>query len=218
MINKIKVNIPSLSLMLIIPVINIFYAFLNNSSRGVYDISIGLDNLIPFSKIFIIPYIIWYPFMISTLVYFCFRDKEIYHKMIISLILGLLLSYAIFFLFQTGIERPVIEQNDILSKLVKFIYKTDNPYNCFPSIHVFTSYLMIKGIVNCKAKNTKSILIVSFTATIIILSTLFVKQHLVWDVIGGIILAEIVFKISKIYKMLFNMVSKKIALGKTQNM
>jgi len=34
------------------------------------------DDMIPFCEIFIIPYLLWFPYVIMTVVYFLFRNKN----------------------------------------------------------------------------------------------------------------------------------------------
>nr|WP_204616248.1 phosphatase PAP2 family protein [Desulforadius tongensis] len=181
--------------MLSIPVSNIFYALLNNSARGAHSMITEIDKAIPFLKIFILPYIIWYPFIFFTLFYLCLRDKKIYFHTLAALNLGLIICYIIYYTYQTTVPRPEVAGKDLLALLVMYIYSSDQPFNCFPSIHCLTSFLMIKGINNSTVKNTFNTTIISFTAAVIILSTLFVKQHVILDVISAILLGDLVFRL-----------------------
>ncbi|WP_415875578.1 hypothetical protein [Clostridium sp.] len=115
--------------MISIPISNIFYRLLNNSSRGVYTLAMNIDDKIPFIKEFIIPYIIWYPFIFIALVYLCIKDKKVYYRTLISLNIGLIICYLIFYFFQTTVSRPNIEGMDIFTRLVSIIYNHDKPYN-----------------------------------------------------------------------------------------
>ncbi|WP_291570115.1 phosphatase PAP2 family protein [Clostridium sp. UBA4548] len=195
MIKKIKDNLFSLMLMLLIPITNIFYGVLNNSNRGVYSLVTDLDRIIPFSQVFILPYMLWYPFILLTLVYFCFYYKEVYYKTLSTLILGMVLCYVVYFFFQTTVPRPELIGDDILTKIIGIVYKSDNPYNCFPSIHVLTSYAMIIGMRKSGSSNLKVNNLVSFTAWLIIISTLLVKQHVILDVVFGIVFADGAYRI-----------------------
>lgn len=190
-----KENIKSLGLMFIIPLVNLLYMYLNNSLRGVHYLVTNIDRKIPFIKIFAIPYLIWYPFMIVTLVYFCLYYRKTYYKVIFSFVTGMLICYASFYLFQTGIQRPVLYGNDFLTELIRFIYNTDKPYNCFPSIHVLTCYLVVKGIRDCNEKNSTHKIIITITAALIILSTQFIKQHVILDLIFGILLGDGIYRV-----------------------
>lgn len=195
MIKKFKDNLLPLMLMILIPLTNIFYGLLNNSTRGVYSLVTDLDKAIPFSEVFIIPYMLWYPFIVLTLVYFCFYYKDVYYKTLSTLVLGMILCYGVYFFFQTTVPRPELIGEDILTKVVRIVYNSDNPYNCFPSIHVLTSYAMIIGMRKSGSNNQKVKNAISATAWIVILSTLLVKQHVILDVVFGVMFAKLAYKI-----------------------
>lgn len=192
-----KENIIALSFLISIPILNIVYMLLNNSKRGVYNLVTDIDKAIPFVSIFIIPYALWYVFIILTFIYLCIKDRDIYYKTLISYDLGMIVCYIIYFMFQTTVPRPEVIGSDIFSRMVMIIYKNDQPFNCFPSIHVLSCYLMIKAINTSKAGNWINRLIIFCIASTIILSTLFIKQHVVLDVFGAMFIGGIIFKLVK---------------------
>lgn len=178
---------------LAIPVLNIFYGILNHAHTPVKSLMTDLDSAIPFVPIFIIPYLVWYPFIIIMLFLFCARDRNVYYRTLLTQCIGLIACYIIFFLFQTTVERPPLVGTGVLDRMVNLVYSTDNPYNCFPSIHVLTSYLMIKGAAASAGFTNKDRVAVHIFAWSIIVSTLFVKQHVLLDVAGAIALVEILW-------------------------
>ncbi|KOA21510.1 PAP2 superfamily protein [Clostridium homopropionicum DSM 5847] len=192
---KLKETYIPLLFMLTIPISNIFYKILNTSERGVYSLSTEFDSKIPFIKEFIIPYIIWYPFIFIFMIYICFKDKKAYYRTLISLNLGLIICYVIFYFYQTTVIRPEVAGNDIFSSIVKIIYNNDNPYNCFPSVHVITTFIVMKGV-QIATDNKLILKLVNIIGILIIISTQFVKQHVILDLLSGIILGETVFAIS----------------------
>lgn len=192
---KLKENVIPLLFMISIPLLNTFYNILNTSERGLYSLSTEFDNKLPFIKEFIIPYVIWYPFVVIFLIYICVKDKKVYYRTLISINIGLIICYTIFYFYQTTVIRPEITGNDIFSSIVKIVYSNDNPYNCFPSIHVITTYIVIKGVKS--VTDNKFILkLVNIIGILIIFSTQFVKQHVILDLLAGSILGETVFTIS----------------------
>jgi membrane-associated phospholipid phosphatase len=190
---KCKENLIFLLLMGSIPLVNIFYPILNSSNRGVNSLVTDLDRGLPLLKVFILPYISWYGFIFITLAYLCLKDRRGYFKTLISINLSLLVCYTIYFFYQTTVPRPIINETDWLTELVALIYQADEPFNCFPSIHCLTSYLMMKAINNSSAKNLYNQSIIYPLAILIILSTLFVKQHVFLDVIIAILLGDIIY-------------------------
>lgn len=192
---KIKSSFLPLSLMFLIPLINIIYMQLNNSGRGIHSLVTDIDISIPFIKYFAVPYIMWSPFLVITLIYICFRNREVYYRVMISLILGIIVCFLTYYFFQTAVPRPQLYGNDLLTNLVRFIYNTDNPFNCFPSIHVLTSYILIKGIMSCDIKASIYSIVIIMMSAMIILSTQFIKQHVIMDLVFAILLGNIIYKI-----------------------
>jgi hypothetical protein len=199
MLKKIKESLIPLGAMACLAPLNILYVALNSSERGAISLVTSIDNAIPFVKIFIVPYIIWYGFIFFTMIYLCYKDRRTYYITLVSYGLGLIASYITFYFFQTTVPRPEITGSDALTKMVLSIYGADQPYNCFPSIHVLTSYLMIKAIAACSVRNRRNITIVYTTAIIIIISTFFVKQHVILDAASGIVYADFIFRMVQSY-------------------
>jgi hypothetical protein len=194
-IYSIKGNVLAFSTMLVLSPLNLFYVFLNNSERGTKSLITPLDTAIPFMKEFIIPYIAWYGFIVFVMVYLCLKDRETYYKTLATYFLGLVTSFITFYFFQTTVPRPELTGSDFYTLLVSKIYSADQPYNCFPSIHVLTSYLMARAVSSSSIRNKTVLLFVWITSAMIIVSTLFVKQHVVLDAGSGIIYAEVLYRL-----------------------
>lgn len=198
-IKKIRDFILSLCIMLALAPLNLVYMLLNSSKGGVHSLVTSVDNMIPFVKIFILPYVGWYAFIFIMMIYICYKDRETYFITLTAYALGLLSSFLTFYLFQTTVPRPDLVGNDYLTKLILSIYNADKPYNCFPSIHVLTSFLMVRAIMSSSIKNKINLSVVSTCAGLIIISTLFIKQHVILDVISGLIYAEVLFRFVQLY-------------------
>ena len=88
--------------------------------------------------------------------------------------------------------RPTeFPRDNVFTDVVKWLYSTDTPTNILPSIHVFNSLAIHMSLTNCEAlRDKKLIKAASFTLTaLIIMSTMFLKQHSVIDVCMGATLA-----------------------------
>ena len=101
--------------------------------------------------------------------------------------------YIIYFFYPTYVPRPMIKGTDFISGLVLNLYAADNPYNCFPSIHVLNSVLI--SLYTCGSEKVckwaKAICIIMCVS--ISLSTMFIKQHYFVDVLAGVIFAFILY-------------------------
>lgn len=191
-INKKLAAYLPLGWLLAIPVLNVFYGLLNHGGADTAQLITEWDRRIPFMPVFIIPYLIWYPYVFLMFVVFFKKDRRVYYRSLTLTCIGLAVCYGCFYLFQTTLQRPEIGEGGVLNALVGFVYATDAPYNCFPSIHVLTSHIVLKAAFQCNTG--KRLKIAAFVVSwMIIASTLLVKQHVLADVAGGILLSELLY-------------------------
>ncbi|OPA79422.1 hypothetical protein BVG16_10120 [Paenibacillus selenitireducens] len=182
-----------LALMLVFPVLGDLYHLVNKPSEQVYSLMTTVDESIPFIKYFALPYGVWIFYIYVCIVYFFMRDRTAYYRAMLLYTVCALTCYAIYLVFQTTVPRPEVLGSDPFSQLVRFIYNRDQPFNCFPSIHCFSSYMVMRLMLKSPARNRVNTTLISGMSLLIIASTLFVKQHVVWDVISGIALVEIYY-------------------------
>ncbi len=191
---KLIKNLLPLILIGSIPFSNLFYWTLNNTHRGVYDLTTDLDRFLPLIKIFIIPYMTLWFYLAICFVYLCFKNRKVYYKIMITLVLCYVVAFITFYFFQTTVSRPLVTGKDIFSKMILFTYNSDEPYNCFPSIHVITAYLAMKGI-NLTDAMKRIKIPVNVVGILIIISTQFVKQHVIMDIFFALFLCDVFFNL-----------------------
>lgn len=195
---RFKSMILPLLAMLTIPLISILYVLLNHHEGTAYSLVTDLDRHLPFVKFFVLPYLFWFFYIILALFYLIKIDRTAYYRTLILYDLGLLIANLVYFFYQTTVPRPEIEADDLFNHMVSLVYQIDQPFNCFPSLHVFTTYLIMKSIHTYSTQRMVK-LVIHVIGILIILSTLFIKQHVILDVIGAVILAEILLKISNFF-------------------
>ena len=156
-----------------------------------------LDDYIPFVEYFVVPYYLWFPYIAVIVITFIFLDKRDYYKLCITLGTGMTLFLLISFLIPNGHDlRPLtFERDNIFTALIKTMYTIDTPTNLFPSIHCYNSLMAHTAIMeNETLKKYKGIQIVSFLLCVsIVLSTVFIKQHSVFDVFTALGLSVIMY-------------------------
>lgn len=162
-----------------------------------------LDDKIPFIEYFIIPYTLWFAFIAVTIGYFFFfGEKSEFYRLIILLFSGMTIFLIISTIYPNGLQlRPeTFVRDNFCVDMVKQLYAVDTSTNVLPSIHVFNSLGAYIAISHCNTlKKHRWIQIITLLLTIsIILSTMFLKQHSVIDVIAGFIMAGILYLI--VYK------------------
>ncbi len=161
------------------------YDLLNHGPNRVF-LRTPLDQLLPVIPPFVIPYVSLEPFIYASLILFILFRARIFQSAALSMIVAWFVSYAFYFFLQSYVERPHLAGTDLLTQLINQVYAGDNPYNDFPSLHTSLSTILA---IHWWRVNRRIGIPVAVWVTLIVLSTLFVKQHYVADVIGGLLLA-----------------------------
>lgn len=157
-----------------------------------------LDDYIPFNEYFIIPYISWFFYIAVACMFIYFKgtDSE-YLKLALSLVIGMSLSLTICMIYPSGLNiRPEsFPRDNVFTSMVTAIYLSDTPTNVFPSIHVYNSLAIHISLSKMKAlENYKWVKICSLViAVLICLSTVFLKQHSLLDVMGAFSLMIVMY-------------------------
>lgn len=158
-----------------------------------------LDDYIPFCEYFIIPYLLWFAYVAVTVLYFLFTDKKGYYQLCAHLFIGMTIFLIICTIWPNGQNlRPLyFERDNIFVDMVRTLYSGDTNTNVFPSIHVYNSVVTHVAIARSERLNKyRWIKICSLVLTIsICLATVFLKQHSVLDMMGGLVLSFFVYKL-----------------------
>lgn len=176
--------------------LNTLYPLLNKPLANTFFLGTVLDQRIPFSPQWIIPYVLWYLYLLCVPLLIMVRNQQKCAQALLSMILGLAGSFLIFSLFQTHVPRPEIVDSDFFSAAVRLIYRIDEPYNAFPSIHVLASFILMLATAKTREFSWHEKTSIWMVGTAIILSTVFIKQHVVADIVGGVALAFVSFRLA----------------------
>lgn len=165
------------------------------STREGMSVNSLLDDRIPYLSWFVLSYASWMLVLYVAFVYLGLTNRSLYWRTILTYNAAVMASNFIFIAFPTYMPRPELSGNDLFTWLVQFIYSNDAPVNCFPSIHCLTSYLLLITLNRHKLLGAGMRTALSVFLWSIIASTLFIKQHGLADVVGGILLAETTYRI-----------------------
>ncbi len=176
------------NLLLIVAILgtNLIYDGLNHGPNRIF-LRTPLDQALPVVPIFAIPYVSLIPYIGVSLLAFLFVRVRVYRSAAITMIIVWFVSYAFYFFLQSYIDRPHITGTDPFSGMIRSIYASDQPYNDFPSLH--TSLSTIIAIHWWRLDRRIGIPAAIWT-TLIVASTVLVKQHYLADVVGGLVLAS----------------------------
>lgn len=161
------------------------------------NIHVKFDDMIPFCEWFVIPYLLWFVYVVVVVGFVFFTSRKEFYQASAYLFIGMSMCLLICTLWPNGQDLRVEEftNDNILTSLMSIVYHADTNTNVFPSIHVYNSIAAV--IILCKSHKLKNMTWIKVAAGVlsvsIILSTMFLKQHSVIDVLGGIVLSAIMY-------------------------
>ena len=168
-------------------------------------IHMAVDNYIPFNEVFIIPYFLWFVYVPAVVLYLALHNKDDYYRTAIFLCTGMTVFLLVSTFFPNGhhLRPAVMPRDNIFTQMLASLYKTDTPTNLWPSIHVYNSlgahFALSRSELGRKKwlSRTSGVLCVS-----IILATMFLKQHSVFDVLTAFVMAAAMYGIVYHYDVL----------------
>ena len=188
-----------------------------------FDLSSELDTYIPFIVEFIIPYLSWFLFQAVWVVFVFFVDRKTYEQLTTMLMIGMTVFLIVSTFLPTKISlRPYyIESRGICAYLVSRLWAIDTPTNVWPSIHVFNTTALMMTLFTSQhpllRKNAVRIPVV-FWCGMIVLSTMFLKQHSVGDVLAALALNGIAYVLVYNWGFVVRVIKPKKRVGRRRVM
>ena len=155
-----------------------------------YNIETRLDRLIPFFSPAASVYLGCYLFWAVNYILIARQEKREAFQFFSADFLSRTVCFTCYLVFPTTNTRPFVEAEGFWNLVMLFVYRADAADNLFPSIHCLVSWLCFAGL---RGKHTIPRWYQRASlgmAVLVCLSTLLTKQHVIADVIGGILLAE----------------------------
>ncbi len=164
--------------------------YLASNSNNIHVLSFSWELDIEYIPIFILPYISLSLFIILPIFYLNIDKMKSWAKsyMMMNFIAGF-----IFLVFPTQHVTERFNQYGDYANLFSLLYSLDLPYNLFPSLHVSLSSLAL-FIINPLIKNRITHTGIYIWWLFMSASVIFIGQHHISDVFGGILLAWICYK------------------------
>ena len=142
----------------------------------------SIDHAMPLSPRWIAVYASLYlcAFILPLVVV---RGRELFRQAMKAYLFVMLVSYVGFWLYPTvapRVDRPVVD--GFAEWTLQLFYDIDQPYGCFPSLHVAYSFV---GALACYRMHRGVGMAASVWSILIGLSTVYTKQHFVVDAVAG---------------------------------
>ena len=182
------VTLPMIVLVLLVP----FYLVIAARVRGgvVHAPELAIDRLLPVIPMWALVYGALYLFLIMLPV-FVIQQDELIRRTVWAYLTVWIVSFICFLLYPTYAPRPDhVTGSGFAVWGLRFLYDADPPYNCFPSLHVAHSF--VSALACYRVHRTLGLVAIP-CAALVAISTLFIKQHYVADVIVGIALALVAY-------------------------
>ena len=156
----------------------------------------ALDDLIPFCEGFLIFYVSWYVLIVLSLLYFLRWDVPSFRKLQIFIMITQAVAMLIYILWPSRQDlRPeTFPRQNFLTWVMGIIYAVDTNTGVCPSLHVAYSIGIASVWLREKAVRPLWRGLIALLCVLISISTAFVKQHSVLDILAALplgLLAEV---------------------------
>lgn len=159
-----------------------------------------VDDLIPFCPYFVVPYFAWFFYIFAVGWYLMIRNSRDFTRAMSFLFIGMTISLIICTIYPNGTDfRPLFDTDqNVFTRMVGWLYRTDTCTNVFPSVHVYNSIGILIAVLKSedirRSRRGRAVQIgCTILSALICISTVFLKQHSVVDVIGAVLLAKFVY-------------------------
>ncbi|HYR33659.1 MAG TPA: phosphatase PAP2 family protein [Burkholderiales bacterium] len=144
----------------------------------------GLDAAIPYVPATIWIYLTQFLLLPGSIV--LARDDDDRSRAFYAMLVATALAAAVFVLWPTQLERQSPPAQGLMGFAWSALYFSDTPNNCLPSLHV-----ALAALAGCVLWRSGWRLTAVLWPSLIALSTLTTKQHVLIDVAGGLALAAV---------------------------
>lgn len=154
----------------------------------------SLDDKIPFCEYFFIPYMFWFVFLVGMNFYLALCDPKGFRRLMYFVMITYTTTILIYLIYPTCQNlRPMeFPRDNFLTRFAASFYAFDTNTNVCPSLHVVGSYAVSFAAWDTKRFQKWGWKAAFFlTATLISISTVFVKQHSILDVFAAMALCAV---------------------------
>lgn len=173
------------------PIFGLLFAFVERV--GVTDnyhiVFSPLDDLIPFNEFFLVPYLFWFVYLVGMIVYALLYETDTFVRMMRYIILTYSAAMLVYLIYPTAQElRPAaFARDNLFTRFLTHFYAFDTNTNVCPSIHVIGSLAVLSAAWNSRRFRTPGWRAAfALAAVLISISTVFLKQHSILDVIAAL--------------------------------
>ena len=169
------------------------YFVINRWPRGeLIDMSTDFDRALPIWPIFVVPYLSFLPIVFIVLPLILWQNEKLFRLFTSSVLVAQVVMNVCYLLIPATLVRPELQGSDIFTVLLRdVVWVIDQPLNTFPSNHVALSVLAIV-VLAWLPQGFKRFWWLQFWLALVAVSTLLTHQHVIADLLSGVILGALV--------------------------
>ncbi len=191
--SKLNGEFAYLKLLIFWPIFGLAFMFVERfySPAQWHPIYCTLDDMIPFNELFIIPYMLWFVYLIGAIAYTLLFNERAFRRMTYFIMFTYGITMLIYLIYPNCQElRPAeFERDNIFTRFIADFYEFDTNTNVCPSIHVLGAVAALLGGFDTSRFSKKWCKALSAVLCILIsISTVFLKQHSIIDVAAAAVL------------------------------
>ncbi len=162
-----------------------------NIGYGPFTPDVPPDHEIPLVPVFVLVYFGSYVYWLLGVLLVGRRGRNPLYELLTTALLCFGVCLLFFVFLPTTIVRPEIAESGVWNALIRVLYRLDTPQNLFPSMHCMNSWLIFIAVRGKKEYAKWIQLLFCIFSFLVFASTVFVRQHFLVDIAGGVLLAEI---------------------------
>ena len=167
----------------------ILYLGVQKFEGPAHDVKCRIDDKIPFWQPGVCIYALWYPLIAVFPLCLFDGNRELYVLYILSIIADIVISSIVYLAYPTSFQRPE-PSNQGAGKLVSILHVCNYiGKNCMPSMHCSMCFIIAFFSALCVSEQVLLYGGFFLLAMAIIVSTVLIKQHVIIDVITGLLAA-----------------------------
>ena len=169
------------------------YFVINRLPRGeLIDMSTDFDRALPTWPVFVVPYLSFLPLVFILMPLLLWRNERLFRVFTLSVLIAQVVMNVCYLLIPATLVRPELQGSDIFTVLLRdVVWVIDQPLNTFPSNHVALSVLAIV-VLAWLPQGFKRFWWLQFWLALVAVSTLLTHQHVIADLLSGVILGALV--------------------------
>jgi len=160
------------------------WGYADHRGPGVFDATLALDHMLPLVPQFVVFYMLGYVFVLVPCL--AMRERHDFYAAAVSFSLMLAVAFLMFRYMPVHMQKTLPLGDEWYVRWTRFQQNMDTHYNNFPSLHAGLN-VFAYSLLAWQARRLSWWWLP--LPLLIVASTLLIKQHLVLDVVGGMVLA-----------------------------